>query len=110
MTVFAFFALIISSFGQTSTFPKREIMDVNTSSMQMSKLKLDLDKYHSTTDSLFKYSKDSVIYIINGKPLSDINYIRKELFANGEYIETISTSEYNLEGKRLITIKYKPHL
>ncbi len=103
------FGLNTSAFGQLRSQNRREIIDINPASVQMSQTKARIEKYRIITDSLSRYPEESVAYVFNGKPSDDVTTAKRLLFINLDYIETISTSEHDQGGKRLITVKFRPH-
>ena len=103
------FGLATSALSQSKSPNRGEIFDINPASLQVSQIKIRLEKYRTITDSLFRYPDESVSYIFNGMPLGSISDAMRLLFTNLDYIETISTSEYDKGGKRLIAVKFRPH-
>ncbi|RAK03112.1 hypothetical protein LX87_01234 [Larkinella arboricola] len=57
--------------------------------------------------NLFNYPSGTVTYLLNGKPSSDIQYVKRVLSRKGRIIESLSIHRPNQHGKRLIEIKYE---
>jgi hypothetical protein len=103
------FGLNTSAFGQLRSQNRGEIIDINPASVQMNQTKARMEKYRIITDSLSRYPEENVAYVFNGKLSDDVTTAKRLLFINLDYIETISTSEHDQGGKRLIAVKFRPH-
>lgn len=62
----------------------------------------------NATLNRFDYPKDSVTYVLNGKPTTDVDYVKRVLAKPGTRMEAISIGEPDAHGRRIIAIKYEP--
>lgn len=108
--VFMFIVLNDSCFGQAKTEK-----DIFPSYDQIKPSKDNIVTYGGPANTiivekkvinLFDYLEGTVIYILNGKLSTDVNYIKQVLSEKENDIEFISVGKPNPAGKRVIEIKY----
>lgn len=57
--------------------------------------------------SLFDYPKGTVTYVLNGKPTTDVDYVRQVTSKKSTQIEAVFVGKPDEDGKRTIVITYE---